>query len=55
MVPRDKPIAEEPHLLNTCCDVVIRFKGQGSDKGEKGAIETLMRQCMKFLESASES
>ena len=49
------PIPADPHLLDSCCDVVIRFKGHGSDKGEQGAIKTLMRECMKFLESASES
>ena len=49
------PIPDDPHLFDACRDVVIRLKGHGIYKGVQGAIKTVTRECMKFLESASES
>ncbi len=37
MVPPDVPIPDDPRLLDTCCDVVIRFKGHGSYEGGRGS------------------
>ncbi len=42
------PIPHDPHLLDACCDVVIRFKGSGSYKGERGALKALARRAPGF-------
>src|SRR3954464_4546140 len=41
-------IPDDPRLLDTCCDVVIRLKGHGSYKGEQGAIKVLARRAPGF-------
>ncbi len=42
------PIPDDPHLLGTCCDMVIRCKGHGSYKGDQGAIKALARRAPGF-------
>jgi hypothetical protein len=39
------PIPTEPNLLNVACDVVVRFKGHGSYKGEAGALRALAKRA----------
>lgn len=38
------PLTNNPHLLDVCCDVVVRFKGHDSYGGAKGALKALARR-----------
>jgi hypothetical protein len=42
------PILAAPNLLEAACDVVIRFKGHGSYKGEPGALRALTKRAPGF-------
>jgi hypothetical protein len=39
------PPPTDPYLLDTCCDVVVRFKGHGSYGGEQAALKALRRRA----------
>jgi hypothetical protein len=47
MQPRALP-PDDPRLLDVGCDVVVRFKGSGSYKGEAGAIKAMRRRAPGF-------
>ena len=45
-------LPSDKKLLDTCVDVVIRFKGHGSYKGHSGAIKALSRRGPGFEAAA---
>ncbi len=42
------PLPADPHLLDVCSDVVIRFKGHDSYGGPGGALRALQRRVPAF-------
>src|SRR4051794_20770875 len=40
----DSAVVPDPNLLDVGCDVVVRFKGHGSYKGEPGAVRALAKR-----------